>query len=217
MKPKLLLAAPLLGSIGLHAGMMLAAGWALSHQSMQVMVMPAHEAIAGVSMVGGSAAPHGERRPVAGTEDNDAAHSAETGVKSAVTEIAPLVLPPAENAPVTSPPMTPGSGASQIGGTASQTELAFYAEQIRAKISASLRYPLSVRRRGVHGRVGLKLTVNGQGQLQSGEVAEPSGSSELDALALEAASSAQPYPPPEGALKGQDHLVLNLPVEFRVR
>jgi protein TonB len=113
------------------------------------------------------------------------------------------------------------NGASAIGngggdGNAAG-DLAAYVARIRARIGESLRYPLALRRRGVQGRVGLKLTLDEEGALQAREISERSGSDELDALALEAAASAQPFPKPVDALAKKGPLVLNLPVEFKLR
>ena len=97
------------------------------------------------------------------------------------------------------------------------TELAAYALEVRTRIGASLRYPLALRRRGVQGRVGLRLVLDSRGQVQTQEISEASGSKELDDLALEAARNAQPYPTPTTDLTKKGKLVLNLPVEFKLR
>jgi TonB family protein len=131
-----------------------------------------------------------------------------------------LVAPtdPSGSAQTPAKEIAPRAAADTSGsdGTASE-EFAAYITRIRSRIGENLRYPLSLRRRGVQGRVGLKLTLSPEGQVQAKEVSEPSGSAELDALALEAASAAQPYPVPMDTLRKKVPLVLNLPIEFKLR
>lgn len=114
-------------------------------------------------------------------------------------------------------PTVAGLSPPASAGAAAQSELEAYALLVRERIGAILQYPLSLRRRGVSGRVDLKLRLDATGHLQSQEVSESSGSSELDALALEAAKAAQPYPAPSEGLKKLGSLLLSLPVEFKLR
>lgn len=109
---------------------------------------------------------------------------------------------------------TPGSSGGD-GNAAG--ELAAYVSRIRARIGENLRYPLALRRRGVQGRVGLRLTLDEAGALQAREISTGSGSAELDELALRAAAAAQPYPAPSERLRKKGPLILNLPVEFKLR
>jgi outer membrane biosynthesis protein TonB len=117
-----------------------------------------------------------------------------------------------QSAPAQYPPV-PSSGQS----------LADYTAELRARIESRLRYPLSLRRRGISGRVGLKLVINLKLEAPETpgaftvEISEPSPHAELNEFALEAARAASPYPLPNGELKKMGKLVLSLPIEFKLQ
>jgi TonB family protein len=87
------------------------------------------------------------------------------------------------------------------------------ASAIRSQIQSRLRYPLSLRRRGIQGTVVLKLDLDAAGRLTAAETSTSSGSAELDSLALEAARAAAPFPAGAAMAGG---LTLRLPIEFKV-
>lgn len=92
-----------------------------------------------------------------------------------------------------------------------------YASQVRARIERNLRYPIALRRRGVEGKVDLVLALDPQARTGTPELAQGSGSAELDALALDAARASEPYPAPSDELKKMGKLVLSLPIEFKLQ
>ncbi len=112
---------------------------------------------------------------------------------------------------------TAASGAS--AGSTSKTgrnlpvgpEFAVYLMQIRSKIERSIEYPLSLRRRGVTGVVQLVLLIDPQGALKSVQIAESSGTPDLDQLAVDAARRSSPFP-----RVGSGDLKLKLPVQFKI-
>lgn len=94
-----------------------------------------------------------------------------------------------------------------------------YATHIRERIGKCLQYPLSLQRRGIEGRVRLKLTLDTQGRVQAREITERAsgaGTDALDALALAAVREAEPFPEPPAGLGQDGTIVLNLPVDFRL-
>ena len=106
----------------------------------------------------------------------------------------------------------PKNGAQSSGAMSVSTSLSPsdpYFESIRAQISQHLSYPLSLKRRGVHGVVVLKLILDG-GTLKSAAVEHSSTSYDLDRLALEAAKNASPF---SGSPRGGAMEIL-LPIRF---
>lgn len=65
--------------------------------------------------------------------------------------------------------------------------------------------------------MALRIVIDAQGKAETPEITEHSGSPELDSLAMEAAQSAGPFPPPSSGLREQGKLVLSLPIEFSLR
>lgn len=105
-----------------------------------------------------------------------------------------------------------GSGAISKPGAegASNPGADAYANDLRERVGRALRFPLELRRRGLQGRVGVRMRLDALGGATA-TVVESSGQAELDRLALEAAQSAGPFPaPPGGALE------ITLPIEFRI-
>jgi len=92
-----------------------------------------------------------------------------------------------------------------------------YGDLLRARVEAALDYPLSVRRRRLTGISQVRITLGSDGSLVSTEIAQSSGSQELDSLALAAVSAAAPFPDPAPELKKMGRFVVNLPIEFRLR
>lgn len=89
-----------------------------------------------------------------------------------------------------------------------------YAAQVREQIGRSLQYPLQLQRRRISGRVGLKLTLDPQGRVQSHEITQTAGA--LDELAVAAVREAEPFPEPPPGLKNDGRIVLNLPIDFKL-
>jgi TonB family protein len=111
--------------------------------------------------------------------------------------------------------ITQGSAGSKTDSAPSALDL--YAAQVRERVQEKLRYPLSLRRREVAGRVHLHLILNANGLAQALEISESSGSHELDELALEAARAGAPYPAAAAELVRTGNLILDLPIEFKLK
>ena len=187
---------PLSISLGLHAGLiggLVRWGGAGTASRVQPLSTPptGHAPISGISVIGTRS-----RAPVA----HPRSALFEPNEEKVETALLPL-----------------GDSSSGPAGPSGEA-IAAYGARIRELIGQKLHYPLSLRRRGVEGRVGLRIELNPL-RVATGElvtVSEPSGSSELDALALEAARAAQPFPAPE-TTSGALPPVLNLPIEFRLK
>lgn len=102
----------------------------------------------------------------------------------------------------------PGAGGGEAAADGRAESLL---AEIRARIEGSLNYPVSLQRRGLRGTSTLRIRIDRSGVLESADIAESSGHSELDSLAIEAAREAAPYPShaSTGALQ------LLIPIEFR--
>jgi periplasmic protein TonB len=109
---------------------------------------------------------------------------------------------------------SPGSMAN--APSAEPGPLTEYAADVRSRIEARLEYPLSLRRRGIVGRVEILLTIDESGQLEQVRVSQPSSAPELNQLAEEAARKAAPFPPFSGGMGGTKKVTFALPVEFRI-
>lgn len=70
-----------------------------------------------------------------------------------------------------------------------------YTRTVRMKIESQKRYPLTARRAMIEGRVGIKMTILKDGQLESVEIIESSGYEILDKSALESIQNSAPFPP----------------------
>jgi periplasmic protein TonB len=129
--------------------------------------------------------------------------------------------------PVTSPAESlssaPAPAESRLGAIARAglretiSSIDRYHLQIRERIESQLFYPVSLQRRGVSGRVRLRLVLDPGGQLLVSEVIQSSGFAQLDILALDAVRAAAPFPKPGPKFKSMGKLSLNLPVEFRIQ
>lgn len=91
---------------------------------------------------------------------------------------------------------------------------------IRTRIQQHLHYPISLRRKGISGRVSVSFKISLKGELESSAVLKSSGFSELDELALQAIRDAAPFQEvvkqgeanPE--LKQSRRLLFQLPIDF---
>lgn len=75
-----------------------------------------------------------------------------------------------------------------------------YLRDVRQRIEANRLYPLSARRHGQEGRVGVAFTVGHAGNLESVELASPCRHRILNQAALEAVRQAAPFPVPPAHL-----------------
>jgi protein TonB len=105
------------------------------------------------------------------------------------------------------------NGPSASIAPAAMGQMQSYASLIRARVDRALRYPVSLQRRGITGRVELRLSLGASGALERQETLRGSGNAELDGLATRAVSAAAPFPPPPA---GPVPVVLDLPVEFKL-
>lgn len=93
--------------------------------------------------------------------------------------------------------------------------LTAYAKNARSRIVNRQSMPEEARRLGHSGSVKLLFTVNGAGEIDSVEVSESSGHSELDQQALSAVRSAAPFGSiPEDV--GRDSLPMTITLKYRV-
>ena len=69
-----------------------------------------------------------------------------------------------------------------------------FARTVRRKIESKKRYPLAARRSMTEGRVGVKMTILKDGQLERTEIIESSGYAILDKAALESVRRSAPFP-----------------------
>ena len=70
-----------------------------------------------------------------------------------------------------------------------------FAQIVRRSIESQKRYPLAARKSRIEGRVGIKMTIRRDGQLEMIEIIESSGHTILDIAALESVRRAAPFPP----------------------
>ena len=70
-----------------------------------------------------------------------------------------------------------------------------FTRTVRKMIEAKKRYPLTARKSMIEGRVGVKMTILRNGQLERTEIVESSGHSILDRAALESVRRSAPFPP----------------------
>lgn len=103
-----------------------------------------------------------------------------------------------------------GSSSSDEAGLASN-----FAQELRERIEARLRYPLSLQRRGVSGSVKAQVVIQApDGTLLEAAIIESSGHSSLDELAIEAIRASAPFPLPP--TQGPGKLTWSIPIEFRL-
>lgn len=124
--------------------------------------------------------------------------------------------PQAEDASVpadtpAAPPPAPAEPAPQIASLAPPTPASFSAAYLR---NPAPRYPLAARRAGEEGTVTLKVLVASDGLPQRVEVEKTSGSSRLDAAALDAVKRWRFVPARRGATPIESWVLV--PVVFRL-
>lgn len=70
-----------------------------------------------------------------------------------------------------------------------------FTRTVRKMIEAKKKYPLTARKSMIEGRVGVKMTILRNGQLERTEIVESSGHAILDRAALESVRRSAPFPP----------------------
>jgi protein TonB len=88
--------------------------------------------------------------------------------------------------------------------------------EVVAHLGRFKRYPAAARDRSETGEIMLKLALDRSGRVADAEVVRSSGSSRLDAAALEMATRASPLPPPPGQIPGET-IELLVPVRFQLK
>ena len=129
----------------------------------------------------------------------------------AVLEIAAAPGRPREALPVADGGTTGGTPAVEAGFDAS------YWQDVRNRVAAEVRYPLSARRRAATGEVTLCVAVDARGGLIVAKPVASSADEDLIAAAVSAARRAAPFPPPRMAPGAGTNLVVALfPIKFEV-
>lgn len=95
--------------------------------------------------------------------------------------------------------------------------IARYGARVRTQVDRALPSSISILRRGLRGRVVIRMDILPDGALHSVALREGSDHAELNQRALEAVRKAAPFPPFDRELPGVNKLSLNIPVEFGTR
>jgi protein TonB len=103
-------------------------------------------------------------------------------------------------------------GAASWGGSGTLSPLESYASLLSQLLNKHKHYPPSARRRGIEGKVTVRLRLDQTGQLRDYGI-EESASRELGAAALQMVKSAAPFPPFPSSLE-QSELELLVPIRF---
>jgi len=91
-----------------------------------------------------------------------------------------------------------------------------YLNTVRTAVARHLHYPELALRRGVEGRIVLRLTLDAAGHLLDSAAGAPEGDSALLTAALAAVKRAAPFPPWQGAREPGATLNLTLPIRFKL-
>jgi TonB family protein len=146
----------------------------------------------------------------------------------------PRITPPAPSAPAplrmatAAPTPQPAAVAASTHTTTSNTTTAaaasggevedvadpVYVNSIREAVAHQLRYPELALRRGIEGRVVLRLTLTTSGHLLKATPGEPAADVALTNAALTAVRRAAPFPPWHGTRNPNALLSLILPIRF---
>lgn len=135
------------------------------------------------------------------------AHNAATAVREANSGAATERTPPPERTSAEA-----GDGTAQPSPGARQAVLA----RLESELARHFHYPLLARRRGWEGEVVLNLRLDGQGRIDSMEIAKTSGHGILDRAALDAVTKISRIPDAAELLGGAG-MHLQLPVIYRLR
>ena len=88
--------------------------------------------------------------------------------------------------------------------------------EVVAHLGRFKRYPAAARDRSEAGEITLKLVLDRSGRVADAGIVRGSGSSRLDAAALEMATRADPLPPPPEQIPGE-RIELLVPVRFQLK
>jgi len=91
-----------------------------------------------------------------------------------------------------------------------------YINSIRAAVAHQLHYPELALRRGIAGRVVLRLTMTASGHLLTATPEEPAADAALTKAALAAVRRAAPFPTWRGIHASNALVCLTLPIRFRL-
>jgi protein TonB len=90
-----------------------------------------------------------------------------------------------------------------------------YYSEVRARIQSHIKYPVSFARKRLQGRVQVALTLLRNGTVEQLEITQPSGSKDLDQLALDSIREAAPFPVFQSTSDAAARK-LELPIDFRL-
>ena len=93
-----------------------------------------------------------------------------------------------------------------------------YFSQVRQAIEGQLEYPIALQRRGIEGRVKLRLVIGKSGELiEVSSISQMETPTQLIELALSAAHKAAPFPFLEPSQAANQPLILALAIDFQAR
>ena len=101
-------------------------------------------------------------------------------------------------------------------GNAEDVADPIYVNSIREAVAHQLRYPELALRRGIEGRVVLRLTLTASGHLLKATPGEPAADAALTNAALTAVRRAAPFPAWQGTHNSNALLSLILPIRFKL-
>jgi protein TonB len=127
---------------------------------------------------------------------------------------APAAQPTAEAFSRTAPSNTVAAATS--GGNAEEVADPAYVNSVREAVAHHLRYPEPALRRGIEGRVVLRLTLTASGHLLQATASEPAADIALTNAALMAVHRAAPFPAWRGMHKAHALVCLTLPIRFKL-
>ncbi len=124
---------------------------------------------------------------------------------------APAAAPVAVETAVTNaaPAVVASHGSEEVSDPA-------YLNTVRTAVKRHLRYPELALRRGIEGRVVLRLTLDAAGRLLDSGAGTPEGDTALLGAALAAVKRAAPFPPWQGVHEPGATLNLTLPIRFKL-
>ena len=108
------------------------------------------------------------------------------------------------------------TAATASGGNVEDVADPVYVNSIRAAVAHHLRYPELAQRRGIEGRVVLRLTLTPSGRLLNATLGEPAADAALTNAALTAVHRAAPFPAWHGTRNSNALLSLILPIRFKL-
>ena len=148
--------------------------------------------------------------PVALPHVSKIASAVQSPLRIAVTS-APAAAPVTAAAAATNsaPAVASGQGREEVSDPA-------YLNTVRTAVARHLHYPELALRRGVEGRIVLRLTLDAAGRLLDSAAGAPEGDSALLTAALAAVKRAAPFPPWQGAREPGATLNLTLPIRFKL-